>query len=109
MPSGWSSASMWRAAERETVDGRAIRLLGVRAHGLVDAGNTVVVVEHDMRVVAGADHVIDLGPGAGDDGGTVVASGTPAQVASSGAGASSPAAHRAPRRSAARRGCSWWC
>ena len=57
---------------------------------LVDAGNTVVAVELDMRVVAAADHVIDLGPGAGDDGGTVVASGTPAQVASSGAGASAP-------------------
>ncbi|WP_087102946.1 excinuclease ABC subunit UvrA [Brachybacterium nesterenkovii] len=57
---------------------------------LVEAGNTVVAVELDMRVVAAADHVIDLGPGAGDDGGTVVASGTPAQVASSGAGASAP-------------------
>ena len=57
---------------------------------LVDAGNTVVAVELDMRVVAAADHVIDLGPGAGDDGGTVVASGTPAQVASSGVGASAP-------------------
>ncbi|WME23838.2 excinuclease ABC subunit UvrA [Brachybacterium sp. GU-2] len=57
---------------------------------LVDAGNTVVAVELDMRIVAVADHVIDLGPGAGDDGGTVVASGTPAQVASSGAGASAP-------------------
>lgn len=57
---------------------------------LVDAGNTVVAVELDMRIVAVADHVIDLGPGAGDDGGTVVASGTPAQVASSGADASAP-------------------
>ncbi|MCT1385979.1 excinuclease ABC subunit UvrA [Brachybacterium sp. p3-SID1565] len=57
---------------------------------LVDAGNTVVAVELDMRIVAVADHVIDLGPGAGDDGGTVVASGTPAQVASSGASASAP-------------------
>ncbi|MEU7487794.1 excinuclease ABC subunit UvrA [Streptomyces sp. NPDC042319] len=50
-------------------------------HGLVDAGNTVVVVEHDMGVVAGADHVIDLGPGGGADGGRVVAAGTPAEVA----------------------------
>ena len=57
---------------------------------LVDAGNTVVAVELDMRVVAAADHVVDLGPGAGDDGGTVVTSGTPAQVASSGVGASAP-------------------
>ncbi|MFJ9407701.1 ABC transporter [Streptomyces sp. NPDC101393] len=50
-------------------------------HGLVDAGNTVVVVEHDMGVVAGADHVIDLGPGGGADGGRIVATGTPAEVA----------------------------
>ncbi|AXI80013.1 excinuclease ABC subunit UvrA [Peterkaempfera bronchialis] len=50
-------------------------------HGLVDAGNTVLVVEHDMAVVADADRVLDLGPGAGDDGGRVVAAGTPAQVA----------------------------
>ncbi|MFH8283820.1 excinuclease ABC subunit UvrA [Streptomyces antibioticus] len=55
---------------------------------LVDAGNTVVMVALDMRVVAAADHVIDLGPGAGEDGGTVVASGTPVQVAEGGVGAS---------------------
>ncbi|MEU6386044.1 excinuclease ABC subunit UvrA [Streptomyces bauhiniae] len=55
---------------------------------LVDAGNTVVMVELDMRVVAASDHVIDLGPGAGEAGGTVVASGTPEQVAESGVGAS---------------------
>ncbi|WP_159667059.1 excinuclease ABC subunit UvrA [Streptomyces mexicanus] len=55
---------------------------------LVEAGNTVVMVALDMRVVAAADYVIDLGPGAGDDGGTVVASGTPAQVAEGGVGAS---------------------
>lgn len=47
---------------------------------LVEAGNTVVMVGLDMRVVAAADHVIDLGPGAGDAGGTVVACGTPAQI-----------------------------
>ena len=56
---------------------------------LVDAGNTVVAAELDMRVVAVADHVIDLGPGAGDAGGTVVAAGTPAHVADQGVGASS--------------------
>ena len=49
--------------------------------GLVDAGNTVIVVEHDMRVVAGSDWVIDIGPGAGDEGGTVVAAGVPGDVA----------------------------
>jgi excinuclease ABC subunit A len=41
----------------------------------------VVVAEHDMRVVASADHVIDLGPGGGPDGGTIVVAGTPADVA----------------------------
>ena len=48
---------------------------------LVEAGNTAVVVEHDMRVVAGSDWVIDIGPGAGEEGGRVVASGPPAEVA----------------------------
>jgi excinuclease ABC subunit A len=50
-------------------------------HSLVDARNTVVVIEHDMDVVAGADYVIDLGPGGGDQGGRIVATGTPAEVA----------------------------
>ena len=49
--------------------------------GLVDAGNTVIVVEHDMRVVAASDWVIDIGPGAGDEGGRVVAAGPPADIA----------------------------
>ena len=48
---------------------------------LVDHGNTVVLVEHDMRVAAASDHVIDLGPSAGAEGGEVVAAGTPRQVA----------------------------
>ncbi|MGW3442338.1 ATP-binding cassette domain-containing protein [Streptomyces sp. NPDC001076] len=50
-------------------------------HGLVDAGHSVVVVEHDMTVVADADWVIDLGPGGGDRGGRIVAAGPPAEVA----------------------------
>ena len=49
--------------------------------GLVESGNTVIVVEHEMRVVAASDWVIDIGPGAGDEGGRIVASGTPAEVA----------------------------
>jgi len=51
--------------------------------GLVAAGNTVVVVEHEMRVVAACDWVMDIGPGAGEEGGRIVAQGTPAQVAQS--------------------------
>ena len=58
------------------------RLLSQLNH-LVDAGHTVVVVEHEMRVVAQSDWVIDIGPGAGDLGGKVVASGTPQRVAKS--------------------------
>jgi excinuclease ABC subunit A len=48
--------------------------------GLVASGNTVLVVEHDMDVVAGSDWIIDIGPGAGDEGGRVVASGTPEEI-----------------------------
>jgi len=58
----------------------ADRLL-VQLQRLVDAGNTVVMIEHDMRAVAQADWVIDVGPGAGSAGGTIVAKGTPQQVA----------------------------
>lgn len=50
---------------------------------LVDAGNTVIVVEHDMRVIADSDWVIDMGPGAGDEGGMIVATGTPDQFTKS--------------------------
>ena len=48
---------------------------------LVDKGNTVVVIEHNLDVVAFADHIVDLGPGGGRDGGRIVATGTPEQVA----------------------------
>jgi excinuclease ABC subunit A len=47
---------------------------------LVEAGNSVIVIEHDLRVLAAADHVIDLGPGGGRDGGTVVFEGPVAQL-----------------------------
>jgi excinuclease ABC subunit A len=53
----------------------------VQLHGLVDAGNTVLVVEHEMAVVSSSDWIIDVGPGAGDEGGQVVAAGVPAVVA----------------------------
>ena len=48
---------------------------------LVDAGNTVLIIEHNLDVIKTADHIIDLGPEGGDQGGYVVASGTPEQVA----------------------------
>jgi excinuclease ABC subunit A len=47
---------------------------------LVDRGNTVIVVEHNPQVILQADHVIDLGPGGGDDGGAVVGIGRPSEV-----------------------------
>jgi excinuclease ABC subunit A len=60
-----------------------VRLLMAQLQRLVDAGNTVVVVEHDMDVVSEADWVIDLGPAGGNAGGEIVASGTPDAVAGS--------------------------
>jgi excinuclease ABC subunit A len=48
---------------------------------LVDAGNTVVVIEHHLDVMKNADYIIDLGPGAGDKGGYIVAEGTPEEIA----------------------------
>jgi excinuclease ABC subunit A len=52
-------------------------------HRLVDAGNSVVLVEHNLDVMAQSDWIVDLGPEAGDGGGRIVASGTPAQIARS--------------------------
>ncbi|MBA7668754.1 UvrABC system protein A [subsurface metagenome] len=48
---------------------------------LVDGGNTVVVIEHHLDVIKNADYIIDLGPGAGDQGGYIVATGTPEEIA----------------------------
>jgi excinuclease ABC subunit A len=58
-----------------------VEKLVVQLDGLVASGNTVIVVEHDMHVVAASDWVIDIGPGAGDQGGTLVACGAPEEVA----------------------------
>ncbi|MBX9720000.1 MAG: excinuclease ABC subunit UvrA, partial [Candidatus Obscuribacterales bacterium] len=57
-----------------------IEKLMEQLHSLVDAGNTVIMVEHDMEVISEADWVIDMGPGAGAQGGTVVACGTPSEL-----------------------------
>jgi excinuclease ABC subunit A len=48
---------------------------------LVETGNTVIVIEHDIHVIAESDWLIDIGPGAGNEGGTVVAAGPPDKVA----------------------------
>jgi excinuclease ABC subunit A len=58
-----------------------VERLVAQLDGLVEAGNSVIVVEHEMRIVVGSDWVIDIGPGAGEEGGRVVAAGTPAEVA----------------------------
>ncbi|MFD8076379.1 ABC transporter [Streptomyces sp. NPDC059718] len=67
-----------------------VELLMGQLHGLVDAGHSVFVVEHEMSVVAGADWVIDLGPGGGDAGGRIVATGRPAEVAGAGGSRTAP-------------------
>ena len=77
---------------------RDVERLIAQLDRIVDAGNSVVVVEHDMDVVCHSDWIIDLGPGAGDEGGHIVASGTPHQVAGSGGKAGGKTAHYLARR-----------
>src|SRR3569833_2398446 len=60
-----------------------VEKLMAQLDSLVAAGNSVIVGEHDMRIVAGSDWVIDIGPGAGDEGGQIVVAGPPAQIARS--------------------------
>ncbi len=60
-----------------------VQRLIAQLDGLVKLGNTVIVVEHDLDVVAASDYVIDMGPGAGEEGGEIVASGTPADISNS--------------------------
>ena len=54
-------------------------LLGV-FQTLIDNGGTVVVIEHDLDVIRSADYIIDMGPGGGEEGGRIVASGTPEEI-----------------------------
>jgi len=64
---------------------------------LVDAGNTVIVVDHDMSVAAASDWVIDVGPGAGENGGEIVAAGLPAEIVNAKASRTAPYLRRALR------------
>ncbi len=57
-----------------------VKLLAI-FHALVDKGNTVLIIEHNLDIIANADHLIDMGPGSGRDGGQIVAVGTPEEVA----------------------------
>jgi excinuclease ABC subunit A len=50
-------------------------------HALVDAGNTIVVIEHNLEVIKTADHIIDIGPEGGAGGGRIIATGTPEEIA----------------------------
>ncbi|MNF14651.1 UvrABC system protein A [compost metagenome] len=50
-------------------------------HALTDAGNTVVVIEHNLELIKNADHIIDLGPEGGAAGGEIICTGTPEEVA----------------------------
>ena len=91
------------------------KLLGV-LQGLVDKGNTVIVIEHNLDVVKSADWIVDLGPEGGSRGGRVIAEGTPEEVAAqadsftgqflapilSKAGAGMPSARPSVKRGAAR-------
>jgi excinuclease ABC subunit A len=58
-----------------------IRKLLMVLQGLVDKGNTVITIEHNLDVIKSADWIVDLGPDGGSGGGRIVASGTPEQVA----------------------------
>jgi excinuclease ABC subunit A len=81
-----------------------VERLMLQLHRLVDSGNSVLVVEHDLDVIEQSDWLIDMGPGAGDAGGRIVASGTVADVARSEASRTAPyLRHRALPALAAKR------
>ena len=58
-----------------------VRTLIIIFQRLIDQGATVVVIEHDLDMIAGSDYIIDMGPGGGESGGRIVAAGTPEDVA----------------------------
>ena len=58
-----------------------VRVLLEVFQSLVERGATVIVIEHDLDVIANADYVIDMGPGGGEAGGRIVAAGTPEEIA----------------------------
>jgi excinuclease ABC subunit A len=66
-----------------------IRTLMQVLNRLIDKGNTVIVIEHNLDVIKLADHIIDMGPEGGQQGGTVIVTGTPESVARSGKGITS--------------------
>lgn len=76
-----------------------VQRLNAQLNRLVDAGNTVIVVEHDLDVIALSDYVIDVGPGAGEEGGQIVALGTPLDVARSPTSRTAPYLDRFFRKS----------
>jgi excinuclease ABC subunit A len=80
--SGGEAQRVKLATELQKVaTGRTLYILDEMLQRLVDAGNTVVVIEHNLDVIKTADHIIDLGPEGGEEGGRIVATGSPEQVA----------------------------
>jgi excinuclease ABC subunit A len=67
-----------------------IRVLMNVINKLVDKGNTVIIIEHNLDVIKMADHIIDMGPEGGRNGGVVMATGTPEEVVAKGAGYTAP-------------------
>jgi excinuclease ABC subunit A len=67
-----------------------IRVLMNVINKLVDKGNTVIIIEHNLDVIKMADHIIDMGPEGGRNGGVVMAAGTPEEVVAKGAGYTAP-------------------
>ncbi len=67
-----------------------VRRLLLILHTLVEQGNSMIIIEHNLEVIKNADYVLDLGPGGGDRGGNIVARGTPEQVARNRRSATAP-------------------